>query len=616
MTHPYAFLPAPRQLSYAAGGYSLPENALILLDSAQPQLLHAAAARVQAALEKLGLRWGQTASRAVPEGRVGVTLRIAPERTPYPQGYRLHAGSAGVVIEGHEPAGVFYGACTLAQLIDQAGRELPAVEVNDWPDIAARGVMLDISRDKVYRMDTLMELIDRLAGWKINQVQLYTEHTFAYQNHPTVWQKASPMTGEEILALDAFCKERFIELVPNQNSFGHMERWLVHPEYAGLAETHDWYDTPWEGQRLKGPFSLAPEHPGSLPLIQSLYDELLPHFTSKIVNVGCDETIDLGQGASKAICDARGKGQVYFDYLLRLYADLKRRGYTMQFWGDIINNDHPELAAMLPRDVIALNWGYEAGHPFNVESARFAESGVPFYVCPGTSTWCSLAGRTDNALANLTNAAENGITYGAIGYLNTDWGDRGHWQALPMSFVGFAAGAAFSWALESNRAMNIPEVVSRFAFDDPTGTMGRVAYDLGNIYQVPGVKVSNGSLLFWALQIPLIKVNRYNADPARMRRTLEAIDEAIAPLERAKMTRPDSDLILREFRSTARIMRHGARRVLLALGGDTGGQCSSLAADMSEILEEYRALWLERARPGGLSDSAGRFEQALADYQE
>ena len=57
------------------------------------------------------------------------------------------------------------------------------------------------------------------------------------------------MTGEEILALDAYCRERFIELVPNQNSFGHMERWLPLARYADLAETHDWFDTPWGSDR-------------------------------------------------------------------------------------------------------------------------------------------------------------------------------------------------------------------------------------------------------------------------------------------------------------------------------------------------------------------------------
>src|SRR5512146_3014650 len=277
MAPSFLLLPAPRRLSSTEGMYSLPENKLILLDPTQPQQLRQTAGRIQSALTKLGLNWPQNASRAVSAGLVGVTLRVAPDLVLAPQGYRLHITQNGISNDGHDPAGVFYGACTLAQLLDQVGRDVPCLEIVDWPDIAARGVMLDISRDRVYRMDYLYELIDRLAGWKINQLQLYTEHTFAYPSHPTVWEKASPMTGEETMALDTFCRERFIELVPNQNSFGHMERWLPLAEYAELAETHDSFVTPW-GNVHKGPFSLAPEHPGSIRLVTGLYDELLPNF--------------------------------------------------------------------------------------------------------------------------------------------------------------------------------------------------------------------------------------------------------------------------------------------------------------------------------------------------
>jgi hexosaminidase len=618
MTSTLQFLPAPRQMQLTGGTFALPATALILLDGPIPQALRPAAERLQRALSAAGgIRWEQVASTAVPSEQVALTLRVEPRLAPRTQGYRLHITPTGIVIDGHEPAGVFYGVCTLVQILEQAGTELPCLEIQDWPDIPARGVMLDISRDKVYRMETLYDLIDRLAGWKINQVQLYTEHTFAYRNHPLVWEKASPVTGEEIMALDAYCQERFIELVPNQNSFGHMERWLIHPPYAHLAETHDEFDTPW-GTRMKGPFSLAPEHPGSLALITSLYDELLPHFTSRMINVGCDETVDLGHGVSRAICEARGKGRVYLDFLLKVYADLKKRDRTMMFWGDIINNEHPELAAELPRDLIALNWGYEATHPFDVESRRFADSGVPFYVCPGTSTWCSLAGRTENALNNLLNAAENGVQYGAIGYLNTDWGDRGHWQMLPASYLGFVAGAAYSWALESNRNMDVPAIVSRFAFEDPSGVMGRVAYDLGNVYRIPGLTMPNGNALFWALQAPLSEVERFAGQNSEnsFQQAIAAIDEAMSPIEGEQMTRPDADLIRREFDTTAYLMRHASKRGLLASGVSGQNTRKELAADMNELLEEYRAVWLARNRPGGLADSAGRLEMAAQDYQK
>jgi hexosaminidase len=614
MEQSYLFLPTPRRIAYREGSYLLPEDLLVLLDGPQPQELRFAASRFQSALEKAaGLHWQQTASRAVPAEQVGLTLRIAPERAPMPQGYRLHITPGGLLIEGHDPAGVFYGVCSLVQLLEQAGSELPCLEVQDWPDIPNRGVMLDISRDRVYTMEYLYDLVDRLAGWKINEVQLYTEHTFAYRNHRMVWEKASPMTGEEIMALDAYCRERFIELVPNQNSFGHMERWLIYPQYADLAETHDEFQTPW-GNTMKGPFSLAPEHPGSLPLVTGLYDDLLPHFTSKIFNVGCDETIDLGQGVSKELCAERGTGRVYLDFLLKVYADLSRRGYTMQFWGDIIVQ-HPELVPELPRDVIALSWGYEDIHPFNKEGEQFAASGVPFYVCPGTSSWCSLGGRTENTLSNLLNAAENGIKHGAIGFLNTDWGDRGHWQVPPVSYLGFAAGAAYSWALEANRDVDIAPVLSRFAFEDPTGTMGRVAYDLGNVFRLPGLKIPNGSALFWSLQVPLQAAHYVMPSPEVLQTALDEIDAAVALLPNAKMARPDADLIRREFLNTARIMRHGARRIQLALNGRDDKLCAELTADMEGFLEEYRELWLARSRPGGLADSTARFEAAMADYQ-
>lgn len=614
MPDSFVFLPAPRHAQFTEAGYAFAENRLILLDAPQPQELLPAGGRLQRSLKKITTPgWELVASPAVPPQQVGVTLRVAPQRAPQPQGYRLHVTPGGVLIEGHDPAGVFYGVCTLIQLIEQTGKVLPGCEIQDWPDFPARGVMLDVSRDKVYRMETLFELIDRLAGWKINQVQLYTEHTFAYRNHPVVWEKATPMTGEEILTLDAFCAERFIELVPNQNSFGHMERWLIYPEYADLAETHAEFDTKW-GTRMKGPFSLAPENPGSLALISSLYDELLPHFRSRQLNVGCDETVDLGAGASREICAKRGTGVVYLDYLLKIYADVKRRGYTMQFWGDIIN-DYPELVPYLPRDAVAMEWGYDSDHPFDRNGARFAASGIPFYVCPGTSTWCSLAGRTENALANLLSAAENGLKHGAIGYLNTDWGDRGHWQTPPASLLGFAMGAAYSWALEANRSADAADLVSRYGFDDPSGVMGRVAYDLGNVYRVPSTQVSNGSALFWSLQLRLGDTKRGEL-PTResLDRTLQAIDAAIAPIDSARMARPDADLIRREYLLTARMMRHSANRLIAAQSELSGVVAEELAVDLEEIIPEYRELWLARNRPGGLAESAGRLEAAQADY--
>jgi hexosaminidase len=205
------------------------------------------------------------------------------------------------------------------------------------------------------------------------------------------------MTAEEIRELDEYCRE-FIELVPNQNSFGHMERWLKHPRYLPLAEAAGWRRYPW-GFRWKGPFQPLPDRSEKPGFAGGSVFQLLPNFSSGFFNVGCDETFDIGQGRSKDECDRRGVHRGLSGFHFRVNELVARHGRRMMFWGDIILNQ-PELIPQLPPDAIALNWGYEADHPFDAEAARFCQSGVPFYVCPGTSSWCSIAGRTDNMLAN------------------------------------------------------------------------------------------------------------------------------------------------------------------------------------------------------------------------
>jgi hexosaminidase len=603
-------LPAPSRMTACEGVFQLPRSVIIRLDAHNPADLMPAAERLQDAFDRFGCTTTLSAGELLAEKCL--LLQLDSSASPHPQGYRLEIRSDGISITAPQPVGVFYGVCTLAQLLSQMEENiLPCLSIEDHPDVPQRGVMLDISRDRVYRLETLFELIDRLAGWKVNQLQLYIEHTFAYRDHRQVWRYASPLTGEDILRLDAFCRQRYITLIPCQASFGHMARWLVHPRYQGLAEVTGDFKSPWG--TMKGPFSLAAVNPASLELMRSLYDELLPHFSARTININCDETVDLGAGQSKAACAARGAGRVYLDYIQQLYADLNQRGYTVQFWGDIILQ-HPELVAELPADIVALLWGYEGDHPFAEQCARLVEAERAFYVCPGTSSWNSIAGRTDNALANLVNAAENGIRSGASGFLNTDWGDNGHWQAPPVSYLGFAMGAAYAWCLETNRPAPAAELTSRFAFDDPSGSMGRLAYDLGNVYKAGGSEFMNESILFAMLQMPLADLTKHpTLTPEFCETTLVAVDSAASHLANERMTRPDAPLIRREFENTIRLLRHACRRGLLAQNGDAALRYE-LGEDLRLILAEYVELWLARSQPGGLPDSLARFAHLRTEY--
>ena len=256
-------------------------------------------------------------------------------------------------------------------------------------------MLYDISRDRVPKLKNLKRLIDSLAEWKYNQLQLYTEHTFAYSKHKTVWENASPLTKDDIREIDSYCKKRCIELVPNQNSFGHMERWLKHEEYKHLAESPDGFidqdGVPWNYSS-----TLSPAVPESLDFLSDLYNELLPNFSSNLFNIGGDEPWELGLGRSEQMSKEQGLERVYFDFLLKIQSVAEKKGKRVQIYGDIILK-YPHLIKHLPKNTIIINWGYEAEHPFNFECQQIAQSGIPFYVGVGTSAWNSIGGRWSNA---------------------------------------------------------------------------------------------------------------------------------------------------------------------------------------------------------------------------
>jgi hypothetical protein len=457
---------------------------------------------------------------------------------PQPEGYGLKIDRSGVRIEFRESGGLRAATATLRQLLRAYGRRLPFLKIRDWPDFARRGVMLDISRGRVPTLATLLNLAEHLADFKINELQLYTEHTFAYSKYPSVWRNWGALTGAEIEVLDQRCRQLGIDLVPNQNSFGHLRYFLEDARLAKLAEISEPYEDP-SGEFVRRPTTLAPKHPGTLPFLRGLYDELLPHFTSAYFNIGADETWDLGRGQSKEICARRGQGRVYLEFLKRVHREVARRKKHTMFWGDIILK-YPALIRELPRTVIALNWGYEANHPFAAEAAKFAKAKIPFYVCPGTSTWQTMVGKHDNALANLAAAARAGKKFGAIGFLNTDWGDGGHPQPLAVSWPMFAAGAALAWNANGFDLDHLAPILSRDVFEDPTGNLAKAALGLGFAHLKLGVNAVNetplGSViaapepearelfcrngLKWHAKIPAKKIEATFQEIERMRKIL------------------------------------------------------------------------------------------------
>lgn len=614
-------VPLPRRLEPRSG--ALPLDAHLALRP-PPGFASPALERLRQALAAHGARGdsgggiGKRAIELVLDGRSGHPR----------EGYGLVIEPEGARLVASRGVGLNHGLRTLTQLLRAAapGSALPALEIEDAPAFERRGMMLDVSRDRVPRMEELFALVERLAEWKLNELQLYFEHAFAYAAHERVWRGVDPFTAEELRALDRHCAAHGIELVPNQQSFGHLHHWLKHPEYRHLAEVPDGIAHPFLGAGVTDPepFSLCPTDPRSLSFLAGLYDELLPCFTSGSFNVGLDETIDLGPGRSAAAIRERGVGRVYLDFLRAVHGLVDARGKRMQFWADILLH-HAELAPEVPKDSLACLWGYEADHPFEEQTETLAAAGLDFVVCPGTSSWQSLGGRLDNMLGNVHAAARQGLRNGAKGLLVTDWGDRGHLQPACASWPGFLVAAEVAWhpnARLETRAGLEPVLARELG----SAALARDLLELGSLparFRVPLRNASPLSVLLTRFEAPFPPPDLAGLDPDSLAET-GARARAVAARPRAAKAGPNSRgleataLAEREVRWVADILAFASELGLARLrAGERplerldGATRTRLAEALAPLTLEHHALWPLRSRPGGLERSARWLERIL-----
>ena len=350
-------------------------------------------------------RSGRRAQWAIGRNEAADVRVVRGGSVEHEEGYRLEITPKGVTISARTDAGAFYGLATLRELIHLRGGDLPCGVIQDAPAFARRAVYHDCARGKVPRLKTLKALVERLAEWKINELQLYVENAFAFRSHPLLGKGYSPLTPADILALQAHCRAHHMRLVPSLASFGHMERILFLPEYAHLGE-------------IPNGHSLCPTDPESLRFVEQLYEEFVPLFQAEDFNVCCDETWDLGLGRTQSLCRRVGVGRVYLGFLKKIRRLCRKFGKRMNAWADIVL-EHPGLLGDLPRDIVMLNWGYEAECPTIGQTRKLAQAGLPFMVCPGTSSWGTIGSRWPNARDNIRNFVAVGKRWGAEGVLNT-----------------------------------------------------------------------------------------------------------------------------------------------------------------------------------------------------
>ncbi len=516
----------------------------------------------------------------------------------------IYIDADGIRIVYGKPSGIFRAVSSLKQMFKEYGAELPYCEIKDEPDFKKRGYMLDISRCRMPKLELYTKLIDLLADLKYNEFQIYMESfVFKYSAYPKYTEDFDCLTPEDIIYLDKYCKDRFIELVPNQNGFGHMATWLNEDEFKHLDVSGGEVNTA----------TINPLLPESFELMDNLYGSLLPYFTSEYINIGLDEAGGLGKYALEDICNEIGPENVFMDWLNKLADHLRiKYGKKVQFWSDMIY-EYPDAYKRMPKDAIALNWGYDLIKSAMIEERSMAleERGARYYICPGNCTWLSLTGRFDVMSFNLRTCGEVGVRHGAEGYLLTDWGcGEGHMHHPIWSLVPAALAAQYAWniGVKQNGGMLKPDFIraSEKYIDENVFGGAKVSnwlYKMQQYYLLEPERLHSSTMSCFLFQKPLNETEiphffdlKVCGDDFYFENVIDYMNKAIEGLKKVEF----DSLWKRQALNNAYMVILGAEQCMIRMHQiATNEKIDELAKLTDDICAEYTAIWDELNFPKG-----------------
>jgi hypothetical protein len=614
-------VPFPKQVERQPGVFAL--HGRLVLQLTQP-IRSPLAEQLVAELRRAGVTDVEVQSHTGADQRL-ILARKEPSPSPptkepgeRPESYVLVVAPDEVRGHGADAAGLWYAGQTLVQLIraNRTDQGLPCLTIGDWPSLRWRCFQDDLTRGPSSTPDTLQQHIDLGAELKMNLFTYYMEYQYAFRKHPAIGPPDGSLTPDELTALVRYAQPRHIEILGNQQSFGHMTAILKHPQYAPLRETE---------------YLLSPANEATYQLLDDLYSEVCPLLPFPMFNVCCDETWGLGTGPSKSLTEELGVGGVYVRHIRRVH-DLLRSKYQkrMMMWGDIIL-EHPDKLDQIPQDTVMLTWGYGPAASFEHQIAPFAQAGYEFFVCPGISNWSRILPDFGVAMQNIQNFVRDGAKLGALGMLNTEWEDDG--EALQgYKWHGYAWGAECAWNASTTSPADFNRRIGGVLFGAPDDRFGQAIELLAQTHRLPGMKGMLNSRFWESDWPPSQSAARARASAEQL---LGIVRPAIEHLEACQHAAVVNAHLLDAYLLGARRMELIGQRTLSALRAAEAyaeacrsrepGRQMELLSEVEQLVEttrqahaelgrQFERIWLSESEPYALDWTSQRYRDADQRY--
>ena len=310
-----SLIPLPSEIKQGSGSFVLTSAVKIVLKTDSSEIRKTCDFFLNLINPSTGLNIGYAASSSFP-----IVVELDSLIT-HPEGYRLRVTQKDVMIRAKTSAGIYYAFQTLRQLLPPAIESstmmlnrrwtIPAVEINDAPRFAYRGLMLDVARH-FFPVNDLKQFIDIMALHKYNHLHLHLTDDQGWRieipslyrlQNVSAWRKETLIghlndeprqydgiryggfyTQAELRELVQYAADRFITIVPEIEIPGHTTALLA--AYPDLACTGSFFEV----ARDWGVFSnlLCPREDTFL-LLERILTEVMKIFPGKYIHIGGDE---------------------------------------------------------------------------------------------------------------------------------------------------------------------------------------------------------------------------------------------------------------------------------------------------------------------------------------
>ncbi|MBQ9735644.1 MAG: beta-N-acetylhexosaminidase [Clostridia bacterium] len=285
------------------------------------------------------------------------------------------------------------------------------------------GVMIDLSRNSVMTVDALCRFMDAIAKMGYNCIFLYTEDTYEIEGEPYFGYLRGRYTKEEMKALDAYGKEKGIEVIPCIQTLAHLATF-----------------TRWQTVKNDVPGILLVEDERTYELIDRMFATLAECFTTRRLHVGMDEAHLLGKGQYLHLHGYEDTHAIIARHLERVTEIAKKYGFSLMLWSDMFfrpwNKGHyyspkctmpKEYVEALPEGVIPVYWDYYRTRLEDYDDMMYnhRQLSPDFWFAGGAWTWTGYMPHNDFTLQTMLPALQAAKKNRTRNVFFTMWGDDG-----------------------------------------------------------------------------------------------------------------------------------------------------------------------------------------------